>query len=251
MPERNVRYAKTPVYTPGKETFWLWPFLTIVTTAVHLFLRTAIVGADLVSPESGVVGFTGLMSFVLCLWLDHYAKKAREASLAAKGFKFWGFTLVVAGIGVSLMVHYVSIGMEKRAERMHKAVTINTAGVNRAQDMYLEQLAKYDSCTERFSKMKRRDKEGLTVKDVCTAPVAPAPTVVTDMTTGLNDMALYESLALGLLALVCLADIIIYARGINVVSTIAEGAFYVDKKQAGVTLGSTVSLPRFPGDGVE
>lgn len=249
MPQKDIRYDKTYVYEPGLSTLMAWPLLGILATAVHLFIRSAILHADIQSAESYVVIATGAMSFVMCVWLDRLGKKSREAAEAAKKYKFWGFAVVVIGIGVSLLVHYVTVGLEKRQAQMSKAVTVNSAGVERTQNLFESQLTKHGICTERFQNMRSKDKKGVTVLGFCgPAPVAPASTVVTDATTGLLDFVLYESLALGLLAVLCIVDVIIYGHGLMTVSSIAEGAYERSKKRAPVDLGSTVSLPDYPGD---
>lgn len=249
MPQRDIRYDKEYVYQPGLNTLLGWPLLGVLATLVHLFIRSAILHAEIRSAESYVVIATGAMSLVMCIWLDRLGKKAKEAGRAAKKYKFWGFAIVVMGIGVSLLVHYVTLGLEKRQAQMNKAVTVNTAGVERTQDIFREALDKHDKCSERFSKMKGRDKKGITVIDYCgKAPITPASAVVTDATTGLLDFVLYESLALGLLAVLCIVDVIIYAHGLMRVSDIAEGAYDRTKKRAAVELGSTVSLPDYPGE---
>jgi len=249
MPQRDIRYDKSYIYEPGLSTLMAWPLLGILATAVHLFIRSAILHAEIQSAESYVVIATGLMSLVMCVWLDRLGKKSREAAEAAKKYKFWGFAVVVMGIGVSLLVHYVTIGLEKRQAQMSKAVTLNTAGVERTQNLFQDQLARHGNCTERFQNMRSKDKKGVTVLDFCgAAPVVPASKVVTDATTGLLDFVLYESMALGLLAVLCIVDVIIYAHGLMTVSGIAEGAYQRSKKRAPVELGSTVSLPDYHGD---
>jgi len=249
MAQKDIRYDKNYIYEPGLSTLMAWPLLGVLATAVHLFIRSAILHAEIQSAESYVVIATGAMSLVMSIWLDRLSKKSREAAEAAKNYKFWGFAVVVIGIGVSLFVHYVTVGLEKRQAQMSKAVTVNTAGVERTQNLFQDQLVRHGNCTERFQNMRSRDKKGVTVLEFCgPAPIAPASKVVTDATTGLLDFILYESMALGLLALLCIVDVIIYGHGLKTVSSIAEGAYQRSKKRAAVELGSTVSLPDYHGD---